>query len=167
VSSSHHPLSELPNWDDGTVAVLATGGRPPHAIPVSTAVRAGPAAILLALALRRESLARLRADPAVALTLMAADVACTALGRATVVREPMAVADGVAAVLIEVDEIQDHRQPRFAIERGVAWCWTDAEAAARDAEIRGELRALAAMGPLSAGDRPRTSRRRGRRTGPR
>jgi hypothetical protein len=94
-------------------------------------------------------------------------VACTALGRATVVREPMAVADGVAAVLIEVDEIQDHRQPRFVIERGVAWCWTDAEAAARDAEIRGELRALAAMGPLSAGDRPRTSRRRGRRTGPR
>jgi hypothetical protein len=131
-------------WDDGTVAVLSTGGGPPHAIPVSTCVRAGPAAVLLALALRRESLARLRADPAVALTLMAAGVACTALGRAQVVREPMAISDRVAAVLIEVDEIQDHRQPRFAMEGGVAWRWTDAGARERDAEIRAELRALAA-----------------------
>src|SRR3954462_15641460 len=86
--SSAHPLRELPTWADGTVAVLSTGGGPPHAIPVSTGVRAGPAAVLLALALRRASLARLRADPAVALTIMAPDVACTALGRATVVREP-------------------------------------------------------------------------------
>ena len=149
--SSAHPLRELPAWEDGTVAVLSTGGGPPHAIPVSTGVRAGPAAVLLALALRRVSLARLRADPAVALTIMAADVACTALGRATVVREPMAVADTVAAVLIDVDEIQDHRQPRFAIHDGVAWRWTDAEARARDAEIRAELRALAAE--LRAADR--------------
>ena len=141
---SSHPLPELPAWEDGTVAVLSTGAGPPHAIPVSTAVRAGPSAILLALALRRESLARLRTEPAVALTVMDAGVACTALGRATVVREPMAVAGNVAAVLIEVDEIQDHRQPRFAIESGVSWRWTDAEAQERDAEIRAELRALAA-----------------------
>ena len=31
----------LPDWPDGTVAVLSTGAGPPHAIPVSTAVRAG------------------------------------------------------------------------------------------------------------------------------
>jgi hypothetical protein len=142
--SSSHPLSELPAWEDGTVAVLSTGGGPPHAIPVSTSVRAGPAAVLLALALRRESLARLRAEPAVALTVMAAGVACTALGRATVVREPMAVADNVAAVLIEVDEVQDHRQPRFAMDAGVSWRWTDADAQERDADIRAELQALAA-----------------------
>jgi hypothetical protein len=99
--------------------------------------------MLLALALRRESLARLRAEPAVALTLLGADVACTALGTATVVREPMECADGVAAVLVDVDVIQDHRQPRFAMEGGVAWRWTDDEAQARDGEIRAELRALA------------------------
>src|SRR4051812_37756511 len=102
--SSAHPLPALPAWEDGTVAVLSTGGGPPPALPGSTAVRAGRAAILLALALRRVSLARLRAEPAVALTVMAADVACTALGRATVVREPMAASDAVAAVLIDVEE---------------------------------------------------------------
>ncbi|MCW3003458.1 MAG: hypothetical protein JWQ20_2756 [Conexibacter sp.] len=142
-SASPHTLAELPEWEAGTVAVLSTGAGPPHAIPVSTAVRAGPSAVLLALALRRESLARLRTEPAVALTLLATDVACTALGRATVVREPMQCSDGVAAVLVEVGVIQDHRQPRFAMESGIAWRWTDDEAQARDAEIRAELRALA------------------------
>ena len=136
----------LPEWEDGTVAVLATGGGPPHAIPVSTAVRAGPAAVVLALALRRESLARLRADPAVALSLFGPDVACTALGRARVVRDPMAVSDRVAAVWIDVDAVQDHRQPTFAIEAGVRWRWTDAEARERDGALRAELGALAAAG---------------------
>jgi hypothetical protein len=138
-------VTELPEWEDGTVAVLSTGGGPPHAIPVSTALRAGPSAVLLALALGRASLARLRAEPAVALTLLAADVACTALGRATVVREPMRVSDRVAAVLVDVEEIQDHRQPRFSIDGGVPWRWTDDEARQRDAEIRAELRELAAL----------------------
>jgi hypothetical protein len=138
-----HTLEALPTWEDGTVAVLSTSGGAAHAIPVSTGVRAGDRAVLLALALRRESLARLRADPAVALTLFGPDVACTALGRATVVREPMACSDRVAAIRIDVEEIQDHRQPRFAMEGGVPWRWTDDEARERDAEIRAELRALA------------------------
>jgi hypothetical protein len=137
-------MDALPAWEDGTVAVLSTGGGPPHAIPVSTAVRAGPRTALLALALRRESLARLREEPAVALTLFGADVACTALGRAVVVREPMLASDRVAAVRIDVDTLQDHRQPRFAMEAGVAWRWTDHEARDRDALIREELRALSA-----------------------
>ena len=47
-------------------------------------VRRGPRSVVLALALRRESLARLREDPRCALTVLAAgDLAFTALGRAT------------------------------------------------------------------------------------
>jgi len=135
----------LPEWEDGTVAILSTGAGAPHAIPVSTGVRAGPRRVLLALALRRESLARLKEDPRVALTLLAGgDVAVTAHGRATVVQEPMEASGRVAAVAVDVERIQDHGQPRFAIDAGVAWRWTDEEAERRDAEIRAALRALAA-----------------------
>ncbi len=133
----------LPEWEDGTVAVLSTGAGAPHAIPVSTGVRAGPRRVLLALALRRESLARLREDPRCALTILAADVAVTAHGRASIVEEPLAISDRVCAVAIDVDEIQDHGQPRFVIEDGVRWRWTDDDAARRDGEIRDHLRCLA------------------------
>jgi len=134
----------LPEWPPGTAAVLSTGGGPPHAIPVSTAVRAGPRRVLFALARTRASLARLRADPKCALTVLAApDVAVTVHGRATIVQDPMAVADGVAAVAIDVDEIQSHADPRFTIEAGVRWHWVDADAAERDAAIHEALRALA------------------------
>lgn len=134
----------LPEWPDGTVATLTTGGGAPHAIPISTAVRAGPRRILLALARRRESLARLREDPRVALTVLAeGDVALTAHARARVIEEPMAVSTRVVAVALDVERIQDHSQSRFAIEAGVAWRWTDEEAEATDAEIRAALRALA------------------------
>jgi hypothetical protein len=138
-----HTLDALPPWDDGTVAILSTGGGAPHAIPVSTGVRAGGRRVLLALARRRESLARLRAEPRCALTVMAADIACTAHARATIVQEPMAVSDQVAAVALEVDAVQDHLQPRFTIEGGVPWRWTDDEARGRDDAIRAALRALA------------------------
>lgn len=139
-----HGLDELPEWDAGTVAILSTGAGPPHAIPVSTGVRAGPRRVLIALARRRESLARLREDPRCALTIVAGgDVACTALARATVVRERMTASDRVAALALDVDEIQDHRQPRFTIDEGVAWHWTDDEARVRDADIRAELEELA------------------------
>jgi hypothetical protein len=138
-----HGVEELPHWDAGTVAILSTGAGAPHAIPVSTAVRAGPRRVLIALALRRESLARLREEPLCALTLIAAgDVACTALAHATIVREPMTVSDRVAAVALDVDAIQDHRQPRFTIDAGVTWHWTDDEARDRDADIRAELAEL-------------------------
>ena len=139
-------LRALPAWEDGTVAVLSTGAGAPHAIPISTGVRAGDRAVLFALALRRESLARLRADPRAALTFLDHDIACTALGTVVVVREPMRVSDRVAAVRLEVDELQDHRQRRFVMEAPAAWRWTDDQARERDAEIRAELRALAAAG---------------------
>ena len=133
----------LPAWEPGTVTVLTTAGDPPHAIPVSAALRAGPRVVLLALAARRESLARLRADGRCALTLLAAgDVAVTAHGRATVVADPLA--EGVVALRLDVERIQDHNQDTFTIEAGVGWRWTDAAAERRDAEIRAALATLAA-----------------------
>jgi hypothetical protein len=137
-------LDTLPEWSPGTVAVLATGAGAPHAIPISTAVRAGDRRILMALAPRRESLARLRADPQVAFALITrGNVALTAYGTASVVAESLPGAEGVAAVALEVDEIQDHRQPTFVIVDGVRWHWTDAEAGRRDGEVRAALLALA------------------------
>lgn len=135
----------LPRWPPGTVAVLSTGGGDPHAIPVSTAVRAGDACLLFALGRGRESLARLRADPRAALTLMAAgDVAVTAHGRASVAADPLPGAEGVVAVRLDVERVCDHVQPAFQIEAGVAWRWTDAEAAGRDERVRRALVVLAA-----------------------
>jgi hypothetical protein len=143
--TTNRVLDELPAWAPGTVAVLSTAGGPVHAIPVSTGVRAGPRLLVIALARRRESLARLREDPRCALTLLAGgDVACTAHARAEIVQEPMEVSELVAAVALHVDEIQDHRQPRFAIDDGVRWHWTDDEAQRRDGEIRDALAELAA-----------------------
>ena len=134
----------LPDWTPGTVAVLSTAGGAPHAIPVSTGIRAGERRVLLALARRRESLARLRADPRCALTILAAgDVAVTAQGRATVVEEPLHGTEKVAAVAVDVERIQDHGQSRFAIDDGVQWRWTDPEAQARDDEVRAALTELA------------------------
>jgi hypothetical protein len=126
------------------VAILSTGAGAPHAIPVSTGVRAGNRVVLLALARRRESLFRLRQDPRCALTLLAAgDVAVTAHCTAMVVQDPMTISDRVAAVRLDVQWMQDHGQPRFEILRGVDWRWTDDEAERRDAEIRAALAALA------------------------
>jgi Pyridoxamine 5'-phosphate oxidase len=137
-------MEELPHWEPGTVCVLSTGAGAPHAIPVSTALRAAPRRVLLALAARRETLARLRRDPRCALTVIAGgDVACTAHGRAEVVRESIPGAEAVAAVALEVEAIQDHMQPRFAIAAGVAWDWTDEGARAGDAAVRAALAELA------------------------
>jgi hypothetical protein len=137
-------VQELPDWEPGTPAVLSTGAGHPHAIPVSTALRAGPLTVLLALARRRESLRRLRDDPRCALTILAAgNVACTAHARARIVADPMEVSDGVAAIALDVQDIQDHRQPDFVIEAGVAWSWTDAGARERDAAVRSALAELA------------------------
>jgi hypothetical protein len=142
---AHHEPAELPDWAPGTVAILSTGGGEPHAIPVSTGVRAGPRAVLLALGRGRESLSRLREDPRCALTLLGAgDVAITAIGHATVVADPLPGAEGVVAVRIGVERIQQHWQDAFTIEEGVRWRWNDAESEARDAEVRGALEALAA-----------------------
>ena len=137
-------MDELPEWAEGTVAILSTGAGAPHGIPVSTALRAGPRTVLLALALRRESLDRLRTDPRCALTILdGRDLAFTAHATAAIVEEPMTVSDRVAAVRLDVLAIQDHGQPRFTIEAGIRWRWTDAQAERDDAAIRAALAALA------------------------
>ena len=134
----------LPEWSPGAVAMLGTGAGAPHAIPISTAVRAGDRRILMALAPRRESLARLRADPHAAFTLITrGNIALTAHGTASVVAESLPGAEGVVAVALEVEEIQDHGQPTFVVVDGVRWHWTDAEAQRRDAAVRAALLALA------------------------
>lgn len=134
----------LPEWDPGTVAVLSTVGDGPHAIPVSTGIRVADRLALIALAARRVSLANLRAEPRVALSLLCeGDVAITAHARATVVADPMEISDRVCAVALEVVRIQDHGQPRFVIDSGVGWRWTDAEAQSRDSDVRAELAAIA------------------------
>ena len=95
---------------------------------------------MFALALRRESLARLRQDPRCALTIMAGgDLAFTAHGPATIVEEPMAVSDRVTAIRVDVEEIQNHGQDAFKIDDGVHWHWTDPESEKRDADIGAAL----------------------------
>jgi hypothetical protein len=127
----------IPDWPPGTVAILTTAG--PHAIPVSTAMRAGPNTVVLALGPSRGSLARLRDNPRCALAVVAEGVAVTLRGRATV----MGYAAGTVAVRLDVEAVDDHAQPTFAIEAGVRWRWTDADAERRDAEVRAALRQLA------------------------
>jgi hypothetical protein len=130
----------LPNWPSGTVAILVTGGDRPHAIPVSAALRAGPARILLGLARGRGSLARLRADPRVTVAICASDAAFSADGTASVAAEQLTA--NTVAVAVEVDTLHDHRRPTFAIDDGVRWHWTDDDAAAADDEVRAALRGL-------------------------
>lgn len=127
----------IPDWPPGTVAILCTTG--PHAIPVSTAMRAGPQTVLLALGPRRGSLVRLREDPRCALALIADGVAVTLRGRATEIGD----AAGTVAIRLDVETVDDHFQPTFAIEAGVQWHWTDSGAEQRDAEVRAALAQLA------------------------
>ena len=128
----------LPEWPDGTVATLSTGGREPHAIPVSTIVRLDESTVVFVLARRRESLARLRDDPRCALTILAAGASVTAIGRAVEIDAD--VPENVVALRMDVERVQDHAQPTFEILEGVRWCWTDAGAESIDAAIREALR---------------------------
>ena len=133
-------MDALPEWPDGTVATLVTQGEAPHAIPVSLIVRAGPREILVGLAPRRVALARLRADPRAALTILAAgDHAFTAHGHAVAFEE----CGGVVAVRIAVVAIADHNRPSYEIRDGVQWDWTDESERERDAATRATLRDLA------------------------
>jgi hypothetical protein len=123
---SHPELEALPEWPLRTIAVLATVNETVHAIPVSAPVRAGDRRILLSLRRDRGSLARLREQPQVALTLLTeGDIALTASGSASVVEEPMDCAPDYAAVAIDVERIDDHRQAAFRVEAGVDRSWVD------------------------------------------
>jgi hypothetical protein len=117
----------LPDWPVRTIAILATlGDDGPHTIPISAPVRADDQRILLNLHRTRDSLGRLRERPHVAVTILAAeDIAFTARGSARIVQERMATAPDYAAVAIDVEQIDDHRQPAFQVEAGVNRRWID------------------------------------------
>src|SRR5690349_20957810 len=103
--NDHNALAELPEWPTRTIAMLSTVDDGPHAIPVSAPVRANGRCILLSLHRERDSLARLRRRPEVALLVLAeGDIAFTARGRARVVEEPMSVAPDYVAVAIDVEQ---------------------------------------------------------------
>lgn len=120
--------------------MLATTGEGPHAIPVSTAVRASADRIVFALGSRRGSLERLRDDPRVAVTVLAAgDVAFTAHGNARVIAEPLPGLEGIVGVEVNVERVSSHKRPTFSIADGVAWGWADDEARERDAAVRSAL----------------------------
>lgn len=138
----------IPDWPAGTVALLAVTVEDgtPGLLPVSTALRAGDARVLLALGLRRGSLAALRERPQCALAVLAAgDVAVTLHGTAAVLADGPDGATGIAVVELAVDRVQDHSTPRFTIDGGVPWTWIDDEARERDAAVRAVLRSFASI----------------------
>jgi hypothetical protein len=134
----------LPNFPHRTIAVLGTIGDGPHAIPVSAPVRLADDRIGLSLHRTRDSLARLRAQPQVALTILTeGDVAFTARGRAHVIEEPMDVAPDYAAVAIDVEQVDDHRSAAFTVSGGIGREWVD------DAEKRALGMRVAALRELA------------------
>ncbi len=131
----------LPHWRQGTPAVLCVAG--PHAIPVSTAVRLSDRRLAFALGRGRETLERLRGQPYAALCLLGTDLAFTAYGTATVVREPLEAAP-VVGVELSVESVQDHlADGRTEILDGARWRWLDPTAAGSDPAIAAELASLA------------------------
>jgi hypothetical protein len=134
-------MERLPEWERGTPVVVCVAG--PHPIPVSTAIRAGDDRVLFALGRERETLRRLRADPAVALLVLGEGVAFTAFGDARVVAEQMEVADTVVAVELRVARVQDHlADGRSVMLDGARWRWATEEMAAADEATFAELERL-------------------------
>jgi hypothetical protein len=143
-TAGHPALEQLPEWPLRTVAILATVDRAPYAIPLSAPVRAADRTILIALKRSRGSLARLRRQPEVALAVLAGgNVAFTARGRARVVEKHMAAAPDYAAVAIDVEQIDDHRQAAFEVDSGVGRHWLDEDEQRSLRERTRELQELA------------------------
>jgi hypothetical protein len=132
----------LPRWERGTPAVLVVSG--PHAIPVSTAVRADDRRLLLALGPGRETLRRLRSEPRAAVCVLGSGVAFTAYGDARVVAERMESAP-VVAVELRAERIQDHlADGRTEMIDGPRWRWLDEAGARSEPRIIDELERLGA-----------------------
>jgi hypothetical protein len=60
-----------------------------------------------------------------------------------VVEAALAEAGNVAAVRLDVEAVQDHMTPAFAMRAAVSWEWVDAEARERDGAVRAGLQRLA------------------------
>ena len=138
-------LPALPVWRQGTPGVLVVAG--PHAIPVSTALRAGDARILFALGRRRETLARLRQDPRAAFCLLGEGVAFTAEGTVSVLAEQLE-AIPVAALELSVERVQDHlADGRTEMLDGARWRFRAERDATADRLVVEGLTALASPRP--------------------
>jgi hypothetical protein len=134
-------LEALPQWEQGAPAILSVAG--PHAIPISTALRAGPRRIVFALGRKRETLKRLRDDPEAAFALLTKNVAFTAYGSATVLKQRLDCAPHVAAIELQVERIQDHLEgSRTELLEAAKWKWTEDEAVEDERQIVAELRRL-------------------------
>jgi hypothetical protein len=134
-------MEPLPRWERGTPAVLCVAG--PHPIPVTAYLRAADDRVLLALGRRRETLRRLRADPAVALLLMGEGLAFTAHGRARVIAEELEATDTVVAVELNVDRVQNHlADKRTEMLDGARWRWCAEEHGEAEDAILAELKRL-------------------------
>jgi hypothetical protein len=137
----------LPEWPDKTIAVLSTENGEVHAIPITAPLRVGDRRILFRLKRCRESLARLREHAKVALTIFGkGNLAFTARGPARVVQESMVVAPAFAAIAIDVENIDDHRQREFAVDSGVSLDWTNERTQRFLQEHLNSLREVAASG---------------------
>jgi hypothetical protein len=116
----------LPEWPEKTIAVLSTQNEEVHSIPITAPLRISDHQILFRLRRCRRSLARLREHPKVALTIFGkGNLAFTARGPARVVQESMIVAPAFAAIAIDVENIDDHRQREFAVDSGVSLDWAN------------------------------------------
>ena len=131
---SGHTMNELPEWPVSTASVLATvdADGAPHAIPVSTARRAGPHRILFALGPKRGSHARLQQDARATIVVLAKDAAFSAEGTVRVIAEPLDPDGRVNGLELTVETIWDHNGPTFGMDEGVRWHWTDEDAKAGD-----------------------------------
>jgi hypothetical protein len=106
-------------------------------------VRAGDDRIRLALGGRRETLTRLRRDPAAALCVLSEGLAFTAKGEARVVQEGVDPAPSLVVVEMTVTEIVDHlADGRTRMLAAPDWRWLDEDAAAAEPRILDALEAL-------------------------
>jgi hypothetical protein len=147
VAFQHHSPKRrpLPEWPEKTIAVLSTENEEVHAIPITAPLRAGDHRILFRLKRCRRSLARLREHPKVALTIFGkGNLAFTARGPARVVQESMVTAPTFAAIAIDVENIDDHRQRDLVVDSGISLDWTNERAQRFLQEHLNTLREVAA-----------------------
>ena len=145
------PMDRLPEWKQGTPAVLCVAG--PHAIPVSTFLRAADDRVLLTLGRKRETLERLRRDPGVALCMLGEGIAFTAHGEARVLAEELEAADTMVVVELRVERVQDHlADGRTEMLDGAGWRWLDEPSAELEPRILAVLEGLAAAGSNDRSD---------------
>ncbi len=135
-------LDALPDWERRAPGILIVTG--PHAVPISTAVRAGDRCLILGLARRRETLARLREDPRAAFALLAEGVAFTAYGDARVVCEALEGAPNMAGVELRVERVHNHlADGRTEMLSAAGWRWRQEEAREADLTVVAAIEALA------------------------